>query len=746
MDGSDLPRQAGSFSRQLMLQAGAAAGGGLMLGLGVAPATEAAGAVFQPNAFIRISSDGAVTLIARAPDIGQGVRTSMPMLIAEDLEVDLSQVSVETADGDGARYGLQLVGGSSTIRIGYDAMRRAGAAGRDMLIAAAAQTWGAPANECAASLGVVTHGPTQRRLAYGALAAKAATLPAPDPATVRLKDAKDFRLIGKPTPNIDAEAIATGQPLFGIDVVVPGMLYAAYEKCPVFGGGAPVVANLDEVRGQPGVSHVFTVKGDGAVATMSGGLADGVAVVADSWWRADRARKLLKITWTTGPTDQQDSAYFDRRAAELAAAPPTTPLRSRGDVEAAFKGAAKVIEATYTYPFLTHATLEPQNCTASVQGDRVEIWAPTQAAIFVTQAVSHALNVPPENIIVHHTRAGGGFGRRVPADFAVEAARISREVGAPVKLVWTRADDMRHDYYRPGGYHNFKGGLGADGKLVGLSDHFVTFGAGDHALLWADMDGNEYPADLVDTFSYAYSLMPLDAPLGTMRAPRANALAFVFNGFVDELAHAAGKDPVAFNLELLGERRVIPALPSNMGIYAPPPFDTGRMIDVIKAVAARSGWGAGPLPAGHALGFAHWYAHSGYFAEVVEASVSADGAVTVHKVWVVGDVGSPIVNPLGADQQVTGAVIDGLSQALGQRLTLKDGAVVQGNFNEYRLMRITQAPARIDVQFLQTAHPPTGLGEPALPPVIPALVNAIFAATGKRIRTLPIDPAALKSA
>lgn len=725
-------RARSGLSRRLVLTAGAAAGGGLLLGVGRASASAAG--TFSPNAFISIAPTGRVTLIAKVPELGQGVRTSLAMLIAEELEVDLTQVDVVTADDDMAVYGLQLAGGSATIRLNYEAMRRAGAVGRVMLLEAAAQTWGVPVGECAARSGAVTHIPTKRRLGYGKLADRAAKLPAPDPKSVPLKDPSDFRVIGHPQPNIDNAAIVRGEPMFGIDFALPGMLYAAYEKCGVF-GGRPRSANLDEVRAMPGVTHAFIVEGDGDPEALGGG---GVAVVADSWWRAHKARRALKVVWDGDVQPDQDSAHWASVAKDMSTRPPTHLLHARGDASGVLQGSAKVIEASYAYPFLAHATLEPQNCTASVKDGKVEIWAPLQGAYRARGQLKKICGVPDSAITIHYLRCGGGFGRRGNSDFVAEAARISQLAGAPVKLVWSREDDLRHDFYRPGGFHNFKGGLDANGRVTALTDHFVTFGRGGKFAAWADMEGDEHPAGVLDHYHYGYSLIPLQAPTGTMRAPRANALAYAMQCFVDELAHAAGKDPLAFQLELLEPARRLQRMPSDLPeIYLAPGMDTGRMAAIVRLVAERAGWGRRVLPGGHGLGLAHWYSHFGYFAEVAEVSVAADGMVKVHKVWVVGDVGGPIVNPAGADQQVKGSIIDGVSQTLEQEITFDQGRVVQGNFDDYKLMRIGDTP-EIDVHFHLTDNPPVGLGEPALPPVAPAVCNAIFAACGKRVRSLPV--------
>jgi len=515
------------------------------------------------------------------------------------------------------------------------------------------------------------------------------------------------------------------------------MLYAVLEKCPVFGGKL-VRANIDAIKALPGVRDAFVVKG----GADPKGLVDGVAIVAETWWTANKARESLEVAWDEGPGAAQSSGGFAAGAAALGKQAPAKSLRADGDAKSALAGAAHVVEAAYSYPFLPHMTLEPQNCTAQVHDGKAQLWAPTQNPAPGAKLVASTLGIAESDVIVHMTRCGGGFGRRLLSDFMAEAAWIAKTVGAPVKLLWNRQDDVRHDFYRPAGFHFFKGGLDAAGKLVAFSDHFVTFGNGDRIADSAGMDSSEFPAGLVEHLDYGLSMLPLSVPTGPLRAPRSNALAFVFQSFIDELAHAAGQDPLAFRLALLGpETRVLPgsADPKNP-LRA---FDTGRMRGVLELVAEKSSWGKRALPKGTAQGVAFYFSHLGYFAEVVQATVARSGSVKVDKIWVAGDAGSQIINPLNAENQVQGAALDGIGEALGQAITIEGGRVVEANFDAILPLRIDQAPP-VEVHFLTTDHPPTGLGEPALPPVVPALCNAIFAATGKRIRKLPIDPAEIK--
>lgn len=720
-----------SMDRREFLRITSLAGGGIALGFSLAPSiaigaeTAAAATEFSPSVFIKIARDGTVTLFSARPEVGQGIKTALPMVLAEELEVDWDTVVVETAPVDPA-FGRQFAGGSLSTPESYDQMRQLGATARTVLIEAAAFTWNVPASECGAVSGFVHHYPTGRTLAYGDLVATAATLPVPDPATVTLKDPKDFKILGRRIGGVDNKTIVTGGALFGIDHRVPGMLFATYEKCPVFGGKV-VSANTEHVKSLPGVRDAFVIEGTDAL----NGLMPGVAIVAESTWAAFSARKQLRVEWNEGATASQSWAGFSRQADELAPQKGATEVFRTGETDSAFASAAKVLKADYRYPFISHANLEPQNCTADVRGDRVEIWAPTQNPVPGKQLVARTLGIPAENITVHLLRAGGGFGRRLSNDYMVEAAAISQRAGAPVKLTWTREDDLRHDHYRPGGFHYLRGGLDANGNVVAWRNHFVTFGnpGAGRTGSGGNLGANEFPANFVPNYVAEQTMLECGIPMGPWRAPGSCVFSWVFQSFIDELGHAAGREPLGFKLALLASK-----LGGN--------YDADRMTAVVKLAAEKAGWGKS-LPRGSGMGLAFHYSHRGFVAEVAEVSVSRDGILKVHKVTAVADVGAQIINLSGAENQVQGSIIDGLSAAWLQELDIDRGRVVEGNFDVYQLLRMPDAP-EIDTHFHTTDNPTTGLGEPALPPLAPAVCNAIFAATGVRIRQLPFTRTSLR--
>ena len=729
----------GNLSRRGFFHVTALAGGGLLIGArfsldgargaGAAAADGTANGDATLNAFIRLTPDGTATIMAQNPEIGQGVKTMLPMLIAEELDIPWSQVRVEQADFDATKYRGQMAGGSMATPMHYESMRRVGAAARAMLVAAAAKEWKTKPEKCTAEAGVVRF--KNKSLSYGELATAAADVEPPNPRTVPLKAPADFKIIGQEIPGVDNPKIVTGKPLFGIDVTVPGMKYAVFEKCRVHGGKVKS-ANLDAVKAEPGVTDAFVVEPTGSAAPSPSmfqvGLPNGIAIIGDSWWLVNEARSKLEVTWDEGPTASQSTAAFDRKAEELSKQAPEQDLTNDGDAAGTLASAAKTLEAAYQYPFLAHAPLEPQNTTAHFHDGELEMWAPIQTPQFARGDLAKALGIPEDGITIHMTRMGGGFGRRLYWDYMLEAALIARQAEVPVKLVWTREDDTRFDYFRPGGYHFLEGGLDDSGSLVAWRDHFVSFGEGPRFAQSAEMARNEFPQAFVPNFHLAASKMPLGIPTGALRAPTSNAISFVVQSFIDELAAEAGKDPLQFRLDLL-DAALAGARTS---------FDAGRMKAVLELVRDKSGWGKANLPEGTGQGVAFHFSHRGYFAEVIQATVSKEGELGVDKIWVAGDVGRQLVNPSNAVNQVQGAALDGLGQALDQKITFDGGRTNESNFHNFKLLRIDQAPP-VEVHWVMSDNQPTGLGEPALPPVPPALCNAIFAVTGKRIRSLPIS-------
>jgi isoquinoline 1-oxidoreductase subunit beta len=734
------------MNRRAFLRASALAGGGMMVAIYFDPVAvlgqegsraPAGGANYKPWAFLKIDPDGKVTILGKNPEGGQGAKVHLPMIIADELDVDWKDVRIENAPLDEQSFGIQRTGGSTATPINWEPLRQCGAAARQMLVAAAAQTWGVQASECATASGRVRHAASNRSLGYGELAAKAAAMPAPDLKTVKVKDPKDYKVIGSPARNQDVPKIVRGEPLYAIDIKLPGMLYAAYEKCPV-PGGKVATANIDEIKKLPGVRNAFVVPGGPDLTytypacCIGVSLHGGVAVVADSWWQAQQARSKLKVTWNEGPTASNSTEGFNRRARELSQQPPQIKLYNDGDAERALAGAAKTVEAAYYYPFLAHAPLEPQNCTAHYKDGKLEIWVGTQTPREGRQVIAQSLGMADSDITVHFVRMGGGFGRRILNDYMADAAWIAREMnGTPIKLLWSRQDDLTHDFYRPAGYHFFKAGLDGSGTIVAWNQHYVAFGEGEKFAPNTPIGGASFPAGFIPNFAFNASLIPMGIPTGPLRAPGTNGTTFVYQGFIDELAVASGKDPIEFRLALLDTPRKL--LPNTRDA-----FNAERAKGVLKLAAEKSGWGRRQLPKGTGMGVAFLYAHLGYFAEIAEVTVDAQNRVKVNKVWVAADIGSQVINPLNAVHQVQGSVIDGMGAVMAQETTFVNGRAQQVNFNDHRLVRMNQAPKDIEVHFLKTDNAPTGLGEPALPPIIPAITNAIFAATGKRIRSIPI--------
>jgi isoquinoline 1-oxidoreductase beta subunit len=717
---------AAPLDRRSFLKLVGFAGGGLALAFyvgdrNVALANGQAG--FMPNAFLRVTPEGTVVIYSKGPEIGQGVKTAFPMIVAEELDADWSKVRVEQAAINPAVFGRQSAGGSRSIPMAWEQLRRAGATARAMLVSAAAKEWSVAESECSTANGAVVHAASNRRLGYGQLSTKAAALPVPDASALKLKERKDWKLLGRRITGVENLQVVTGRPLFGIDQVIPGMQYAVFEKHPAVGAKVRD-ANLDAIKRLPGVTNAFIVEGNGKPTEVM----PGVAILASSTWAALSARRQLKISWDEAAASKDSWSKSVEEAKKLSKQQGPETLKSVGDVDQAAAGAS-IAEGFYTYPFVSHAPLEPQNCTASFKDGAVEIWAPSQTPDSALKLVAGVLGIPVENVTIHQTRAGGGFGRRLMNDYMCEAAWISKQAGAPVKLQWTREDDMQHDFYRVGGFHSFKGAVDANGKLVAWQDHFITFTQdGQRPALAGQLSPDEFPALLVPNVRVTQSKLPLATPTGWWRAPGSCAIAFATQSFLHECAVAAKRDHLQFLLELMGEPRWLQ--PNNE--FA---LNTGRAAAVIRLAAEKAGWGR-TLPQGRGLGLAFHFSHAGHFAEVAEVSVDANRKLTVHRVTVAGDVG-PIVNLSGAENQVEGSVVDGFS-TMGLEINIENGRVQETNFDRYPLLRIRKTP-QIDVHFIQSEYSPTGVGEPALPPVAPAICNAIYAASGHRVRTLPLS-------
>lgn len=684
---------------------------GIRLGLDEALASEPASATFTPNAFLGIDAEGLTTIWVARSELGQGVHTALPMLVAEELEADWGKVRVVPAVLD-PKYGNQGTGGSTSVRESWKPLRQAGAAAREMLVAAAAATWGVPASACRAEAGEVIHPSSGRRLGYGALVDKAARLPVPG--NPKLKDSGQFRLLGTPVARLDAPAKVNGSARFGIDTRVPGMLYAAIARPPVFGG---LPGRVDDTRARkvPGVRDVVR-------------LPDRIAVVADSTWAAFQGRDALQVTWEEGANANLDSASI-RRLYEEASAREGVVGKHAGDSEAALSRASLKVEADYEAPFAYHGPMEPMNCIAAATDGRCEVWAPTQFPDLVRSAVAGQLEIPPEAVKVNITLSGGGFGRRIEPDYAVEAAAVSKRVNAPVQVVWSREDDIQHDWFRPASLHRL--GAAIEGRRLTAWRHRVVA----PSILAQRMPGaiqngrDESVFDWAANVPYAVPNIHVDSvlvetpvPVGWWRSVYASQNAFATECFLDEVAEAMRTDPVALRKSLLAK--------------------SPRHRAVLELAAAKSGWGS-PLPAGRARGLALCESFGSIVAEVAEVSVTPAGEPRVHRVTCAVDCGMT-VNPGIIRQQLEGAVGFALTPVLHGPITIAKGRVQQSNFDDYPLVTMSEMP-EVEVHIVPSRRSPGGIGEPGVPPLAPAVANALFAATRRRVRKLPILPEDLRA-
>ncbi len=701
-----------SLSRRAFLGTSAAAGAGLVIGFCLPSRGQGQiEGTFSPNAYLRIAPDGKVTIVVARTEMGQGVWTSLPMILAEELEADWKQITIEQA-GASTLFGDQTTGGSASVRTTWGPMRKAGAQAREMLISAAAQEWKVARQNCKAENGFVLHSTSGRKLNYGALAAKAGKLPVPDDPPLKTGA---YKIVGKSLPRLDTPAKVNGSAVYGIDFRVPDMKYAVLARCETVGGK---VADFDATAAKqmPGVTFVGKIS-DSAVA-----------VVADSTWNAIKARRALKVTWDTGPNkDLTSAAIFDslHKADESKA----VKFFSSGDVS---KVTGRKIEATYQLPFMAHAPMEPGNCTAHFRGTECEIWAPTQVPQDCRDTIAPLLGLKPDQVKVNVTLLGGGFGRRLEHDYAVEAALLSKAINAPVKITWTREDDMRCSTYRPASLHKLSASLDENGWPLAFTHRAIAPSIngqkGSPPVNGVDSDFPDEASFLYPIANVALEYVRTDTPvpLGWMRAVYALQFGFASESFIDELAAAAQKDPLEYRLHMLSKDADIK--------YFDTTWRAARMRNVLQLAAEKAGWSK-PLPTGRYRGIACFGCFSTYAAEVVEISIEND-VPRVHRVVAVLDCGQ-VVNPNILEQQIQGGVIFALTNALRAQITIDKGRVVQGNFDEYQPIRMDEAPT-VEAYFVPSTEPPTGAGEPTVPPLAPALCNAIYAATKKRLRALPL--------
>jgi len=733
---------ASSMDRRTFLKVTGMAGGGFALAFSLAPRSLLARTpddlsdrmARNPdktartfNAYVQISTEGPIYVHSVSPEIGQGIKTAFPMIVAEELDADWQDIRPLQSSASEELYGFQEAGGSTSVRNHWDIYRQSAAAAKAMLVAAAAEAWGVSPSALRTEASHILHDAGGRRAHYSTFAERAAALPVPELESLRLKDRKDYRLLGTRVGGVENYEIVTGKPLFGIDQMLPGLSYAVFEKCPAVGGRV-ARANLDEIKAMKGVKDAFILEGTGAPDEVL----PGIAIVADSTWAALQARSALTVEWDESQASKENWTDFVTKADELlSAGKGEETVRRDGDPSKVFDETPDdcVLEARYTFPFVAHAPLEPQNATAWYRDGKLELWAPTQTPTDACKIVAKVLGIPVEDVWLNNTRVGGGFGRRLMNDYCAEAALIAAKVDGPVKLQWTREDDMAHDFYRVGGFNALKGAVSEDGKLSAWQNHFIAMSNdGERPVYGGSISDLEFPAGAVDNYELTQDVLPLVIRCGWWRAPGANTIAWTTQSFLHELSHLAGRDHLEFLLELMGEPRFLQAGNDRS-------INTKRAADVIRLAAEKAGWGR-KLPKGRGLGLAFHFSHRGHVAQVADVSVSADRKLTVHDVYVASDIG-PVVNMSGAEAQCEGAVVDGMSTMLGLEVTMKNGRIEQTNFHQYPILRLANAP-NVHAYFVQSDYSPTGMGEPALPPIAPAICNAIFAASGHRVRTLPL--------
>jgi len=744
------------ISRRAFLAAGGRAGAGLVLGFNILDTraaseaqTASVNAEIRPNAWLRIAPDGQITVLVEIPEMGQGPRTIDAMMLAEELEADWSKIRVEQAPVIPGIYKNLSTGGSGGAGAAWDYMRKVGAQAREMLIAAAAQRWRVARSECKAENSTVTHLPSGRRASYGQLTAAAMKLPVPRAEDIKLKEPEDFRLIGKPVPRVDTPDKVDGTAKFGIDVRVPGMLFAVIARCPYFGGKLQSF-DASAARAMPGVRAIFSVaqmSEFNAKLGINPNVAGGVAVVAGSTWAAIQARNALKITWDKGPYATESSESIRGRAVAGASAAPTVVVINHGDALKALQTAPRKTEATYELPFQAHATMEPMNTTVHVRPDGIEVWTPTQAGELVQSEIAALSGVPRDRITVHMMLCGGSFGRRYQWDYAAEAWMVAKQVKAPVQLLWTREDDMQRDFYRPYSYHRLVGSVDPTGRVAAWAHRIVStpirvvFDSPEqlknpHHVASQELGVASVIPYMPENFRLDYFSIESPVPRAWWRSVSASFNAFAVECFIDELAHLAGKDPVDFRMTLVPADRKLP----NTVRAGDTPLDTLRFRNTLAVAAEKSGWGT-PMPSGHGRGIACNFGFDSYVAHVAEVSVAKDGSVRVHRIVSAVDCATA-VNPDGVRAMTEGGINFALTQVLSGAITIKNAVPEQSNFDGYRVLRMNDAPD-VEVYIIPGRGEPGGMGEAAVPALAPAIANAIFAATGKRIRRLPIDPAFL---
>ncbi len=726
------------ISRRTFVVKGSMAGAGLVIGLRLSPVPLAA----QENAkgpkeltanpfdaWIHVKPDGTISLIVAKSEMGQGIRTGLAMILAEEAELDFNSVTVEQADTRPDWYPHMGTGGSGSTQESFTPLRRAGATVRELMITAAASNWKVPRSQCRAAKGAVLHASSSRRATYGELVEAAEKLPLPDPEKVPLKNQGDFVLIGHSTPRVDIPAKVNGTAQFGIDVRVPDMVFAMVARCPTF-GGKHAHFDASKAKAVSGVRDVFEIPALGRDMFTAG----GIAVVADTTWAAMKGRDALEITWDNGPASAESTDKL-RQALRAASAKPGKRIRNEGDVDTALPAGAKRVEAIYEFPYLAHATMEPMNITVHARDGEAEVWAPTQAPDWVQRTVAKLLDVPPEKVKVHTTLMGGGFGRRYVADYPAEAAQIAKIVRRPVQLVWSREDDMTHDFYRPAACHQMRGAVDHAGNPVAWSHAISSTSIGafwdppeKQAPEKSEVGGAEQMPYAIPHMRLEYNLAASAVPPLWWRSVEHSFNGFAVESFIDELAAAAGKDPVQFRKTLLVK-------PPNWKPRFEDDPDPARLLGVLELAASESRWGT-PLPKGKGRGIAAYFSFGSYIAEVAEVTVDGSN-FKIDRVVAAIDCGQ-IVNPEAVRAQAESAIIYGLSAALKNEITIKNGAVEQTNFDAYDPIRISEAPP-IEVHLMHSTADPGGMGEPALPPIAPAVANAIFAASGQRVRKLPFQ-------